>query len=350
MSIETGAGNRPAIASVEELDNVMTTPSDALIADLASLDGDVMIIGAGGKMGPTLSVLAQRALDAAGGGHKAIAVARFSDPVAREKLDAAGVTTISADMHDAQALAALPDVQNIVYMLGTKFGTTGREYQTWATNVGVAGKVVERFPKARFTVFSSGNIYPFRPVTIGGATEDIPADPVGEYAQSCLARERMFEHGSVTRGTPVSIFRLNYAIDLRYGVLYDIASQVHAGDAVDITMGNVNVIWQGDANTMALRMLTRASSPPEIFNVTGPETIPMRYLVEEFAKRFGVEPKVTGEEAPTALLNNAAKAFHAFGYPTVPLATMIDWVAAWVAAGGPTLDKPTHFQARDGRF
>jgi nucleoside-diphosphate-sugar epimerase len=160
----------------------------------------------------------------------------------------------------------------------------------------------------------------------------------------------MFEHAAVTQGTKVSIFRLNYAIDLRYGVLYDIASQVHAGEAVDITMGNVNVIWQGDANTMALRMLAHAESPPAIFNVTGPETIPMRYLVEEFARRFGVEPKVTGEEAPTALLNNAAKAFHHFGYPTVPLQTMIDWVAAWIQAGGPTLGKPTHFQARDGRF
>jgi nucleoside-diphosphate-sugar epimerase len=344
------SGNRPAITSVEHLDGLLTTPSRELVADLASLDGDVMIIGAGGKMGPTLSILAQRALDTAGGGRKAIAVARFSDPSARERLDAAGVTTIAADMHDSQALTGLPEAPNIVYMLGTKFGTTGREYQTWATNAGVAGKVVERFPEARFTVFSSGNIYPFRPVTVGGATEGVAAGPVGEYAQSCLARERMFEHGSVTRGTPVAIFRLNYAIDLRYGVLYDIASQVHAGESVDITMGNVNVIWQGDANTMALRMLTWASTPPEIFNVTGPETIPMRYLVDEFATRFGVEPKVIGEEAPTALLNNAGKAFGAFGYPAAPLATMIDWVAAWVIAGGPTLDKPTHFQARDGRF
>ncbi|HWV34041.1 MAG TPA: NAD(P)-dependent oxidoreductase [Thermomicrobiales bacterium] len=348
MVVETASHS--VISSVEELDDILTTPSEALVADLASLDGDVMVIGASGKMGPTLSMLAQRALDAAGAGHKAIAVARFSDAAMRTRLDAAGVTTIAADMHDAADLAGLPDAPNIVYMLGTKFGTTGREYQTWATNVGVAGKVAERFPESRFTVFSSGNIYPFRPVTIGGATEDVTPEPVGEYAQSCLARERMFEHASVTRGTPVAMFRLNYAIDLRYGVLYDIASQVHAGEAVDITMGNVNVIWQGDANAMALRMLTRASSPPAIYNVTGPETIPMRYLVEEFADRFGVAPKMSGQEAETALLNNAAKAFGVFGYPSVPLATMIDRVAAWIEAGGPTLDKPTHFQARDGRF
>lgn len=348
MAVDTGT--LPEIRSEKALDDVLSTPSEALITDLAAVDGDIMIIGASGKMGPTLSMLAQRALEAAGNGHKAIAVARFSDRDMRKRLDAAGVETIAADMQDAADLAGLPDVPNIVYMLGTKFGTTGREYQTWATNVGVSGKVAERFPESRFTVFSSGNIYPFRPLTQGGATEAVPADPVGEYAQSCLARERMFEHASVTRGTPVAIFRLNYAIDLRYGVLWDIARQVFDGEPVDITMGNVNVIWQGDANTMALRMLTRASSPPEIFNVTGPETIPLRYLVEEFGKRFGIEPRITGTEAETALLNNAAKAFGEFGYPAVPLATMIDRVAAWIESGGPSLDKPTHFQARDGRF
>jgi nucleoside-diphosphate-sugar epimerase len=339
-----------ALSSIEELDDLLTTPSGALVADLAALEGDVMVIGGAGKMGPTLTVLAQRALDAAGKGHKAIAVSRFSDAGSRARLDAAGVTTISADLHDPAALAALPDAPNIIYMLGTKFGTTGREYLTWATNVYLSGKVAERFPEARFTVFSSGNIYPFRKVTHGGATEDVTPDPIGEYAQSCLARERIFEHHSIKNGTPVTFFRLNYAIDLRYGVLYDIGSQVHAGQAVDVTMGNVNVIWQGDANTIALRALTLASSPPEILNVTGPETIPMRYVVEQFAKRFGVEPKVTGEEAPTALLNNAAKAFSHFGYPSVPLQTMIDWVAHWIEIGGPTLNKPTHFQEREGKF
>lgn len=348
MVVETKHGS--AISSIEELDDLLTTPSEALVTDVAALDGDIMVIGASGKMGPTLARLGQRALDAAGSGRKVIAVARFSDGAARATLEDAGVTTVAADLTNPADLAALPDVPNIVYMLGTKFGTTGREHQTWATNVHVAGDVARRFPASRFTVFSSGNIYPFRPVVLGGATEDVAPDPVGEYAQSTLARERMFEHASVTQGTPVAMFRLNYAIDLRYGVLYDIAAQVHAGQAVDITMGNVNVIWQGDANTMALRMLRHASSPPAIFNVTGPETVPMRYLVEAFAERFGVEPRTTGEEAPTALLNNAAKAFGEFGYPTVPLRTMIDWVAAWIEAGGPSLGKPTHFQARDGKF
>lgn len=338
------------ITTVEELDDRLTTPSEALIADLASLDGNIMVLGGAGKMGPTLSVLAQRALQGAGGDRKVIAVSRFSDVTARDRLDAAGVRTVAADLHDPSDLAALPDAPNIVYMLGTKFGTTGREYQTWATNVYLAGRVAERFPRARFTVFSSGNIYPLRPVAQGGADETVAPDPVGEYAQSCLARERMFEHASRTNGTPVTIFRLNYAIDLRYGVLYDIARQVHAGQAVDVTMGNVNVIWQGDANAIALRALTLASSPPEVLNVTGPENVSTRWLVDAFARRFGAEPKVTGEEAQTALLSNAAKAFQHFGYPSVPLGTMIDWVAGWIMADGPSLNKPTHFQEREGNF
>jgi nucleoside-diphosphate-sugar epimerase len=344
------SGTTPAPSTVEELEDLLTTPSEALVADLASLEGDIMVIGGAGKMGPTLAVLAQRALDKAATGQKVIAVSRFSDAAARERLDAAGVTTIAADLQDDQALASLPDAPNIVYMLGTKFGTTGREYQTWAVNAYLAGKVAERFPKSRFTVFSSGNIYPFRPVTQGGADESVAPDPIGEYAQSCLARERLFEYASRTNGTPVAIFRLNYAIDLRYGVLYDIAAQVHAGQPVDVTMGNVNVIWQGDANSIALRSLTVASSPPEVLNVTGPETVSTRWLVGEFAKRFGVEPKVTGEEAPTALLSNASKSLSRFGNPSVSIGTMIDWVASWIEAGGPALNKPTHFQEREGNF
>ena len=341
---------RRGIASVDELEERLTMPSEALIADLAALGGDVMIIGAAGKMGPTLATLAQRALDAAGGGHRAIAVARFSDAAAKERLEVAGVTTVAADLHDPAQLAGLPEAGNIVYMLGTKFGTTGAEHQTWATNTYLAGKVAERFPSARWTVFSSGNVYPLRPVVRGGADETVPPEPVGEYAQTCLARERLFEHVSRQTGMPVAIYRLNYAIDLRYGVLHDIASQVHRGEAVDISMGNVNVIWQGDANAIALRALRLADSPPTILNVTGPETISVRWLVEQLAARFGVEPKIVGEESETALLNNAAEAFGQFGYPSVPLATMLDWVADWVARDMPALNKPTRFQEREGKF
>lgn len=342
--------NHPAPTTVEALDDLLTTPNESLLTDLATLDGDLMVIGGSGKMGPTLSLLAQRALDTIGKGQKVVAVSRFSNAEARAQLDAAGITTISADLQQAADLAALPNVPNIVYMLGTKFGTQGREYQTWAVNTQVAGTVAQRFADSRFTVFSSGNIYPFQPLAHGGADEQVVPDPVGEYAQSCLARERLFEYASRTFGTKVAVFRLNYAIDLRYGVLHDIGSQVFAGQAVDVTMGDVNVIWQGDANGMALRMLTRASSPPEVFNVTGPETVSTRWLVGEFARRFGVEPLVAGEEAPSALLSNSGKAFATFGYPSVALNTMIDWVAGWIQADGPTLNKPTHFQERQGNF
>ena len=340
----------PAHPDIDALDDFLTRPAPELVADLATLNGDIMVIGSAGKMGPTLAILAQRALDEAGLGHRVVAVSRFSDPAAKARLDAAGVTTIPADLADPDTLAALPDVPNIVYMLGTKFGTTGREYQTWATNVALSAQVAARFRTSRFTVFSSGNVYPLRPVVLGGADESVMPEPVGEYAQTCLGRERVFEHAAQTWGTPVAIFRLNYAIDLRYGVLFDIAAQVHAGEAVDITMGSVNVIWQGDANAIALRALNHASSPPCLLNVTGPETISVRWLVGQFAARFGIEPRITGEEAPTALLSNATKAFGAFGYPSVPLGTMLDLVAGWVAAGGPSLGKTTHFQERRGKF
>lgn len=338
------------ISSVQQLDEVLTTPDPALIADIDALDGDIMVIGASGKMGPTLAQLAKNAVNAGSTNREVLAVARFSDPDSRELLESSGINTIAADLDNPAQIESLPNATNIVYMLGTKFGTTGKEYQTWSTNTYVAGSVARRFPESRFTVFSSGNIYPLRPITTGGADEMVTPDPVGEYAQSCLARERMFEYASVQNGTPVSIFRLNYAIDLRYGVLWDIASQVLAGNAVDITMGNVNVIWQGDANSIALRCLNVASSPMNVFNVTGPETIAMRYLVDRFAQRFGVEPKYIGAEAETALLSNAAKTFGEFGYPSVPLATMIDWVANWVQNDGPSINKPTNFQTRDGRF
>lgn len=334
----------------DALDAFLTRPTPALVADLAALDGDIMVIGSAGKMGPTLSVLAQRALDEVGAGKKVIAISRFSDAAAKAKLDAAGVTTISADLADPDALAAVPDAPNVVYMLGTKFGTTGREYQTWATNVAVSSQVASRFRESRITVFSSGNIYPLRPVVLGGADESVAPEPVGEYAQTCLGRERVFEHAAHAWGTRVAMFRLNYAIDLRYGVLFDIASQVFAGEAVDITMGSVNVIWQADANAIALRALGKASSPPYLLNVTGPETISVRWLVRQFADRFGVEARMIGEEAPTALLNNASKAFGEFGYPSMSLTTMLDLVAGWIAAGGPSLGKPTHFQERKGQF
>ncbi len=337
-------------ASVDALDDFLSTPTPALIEDLTALDGDIMILGSAGKMGPTLARLAQRALSSGGSPHRIIAVSRFSNPTVRQQLEAAGVHTISADLHDPAALTSLPIAPNLIYMLGTKFGTSGQEHQTWATNAYLAGKVAERYCDARTVVFSSGNVYPLLPVIRGGATESIPPAPIGEYAQSCLARERIFEHFSQQHGTPVTLYRLNYAIDLRYGVLLDIGQAVFQGHPVDLTMGNVNVIWQGDACEIALRSLSVVSSPPTILNVTGPETSAVRWLATEFARRFGHSASFQGEEAATALLSNATETFRRFGYPRVTLGQMLDWTADWIQQQQPVYDKPTHFQEREGNF
>jgi nucleoside-diphosphate-sugar epimerase len=282
--------------------------------------------------------------------HRVIAVARFSQPGVREQLEQHGVNTVSCDLLERASVAALPDSRNVIFMAGQKFGTTGNPGQTWAMNTFMPGIIAERYADARIVVFSTGNVYPLMPVVHGGATEDDTPAPVGEYANSCLGRERIFEYFSHTRGLRCAIMRLNYAIDLRYGVLLDIAQKVLSRQPVDLSMGAANVIWQGDANAQALALLDHCASPPFVLNVTGPETVSVRRLAEQFASIFGAEPLFTGEEAPTALLNNAAQAQCLFGYPRVGLQQMIAWTAAWVQAGGATLNKPTHFETRDGRF
>jgi dTDP-4-dehydrorhamnose reductase len=309
-----------------------------------------MLLGAGGKMGPSLARLAQNALTAAGSGSKVHAVSRFSDAEAGRSLREAGVNTINADLMDDAQLAALPDVPNIVYLVARKFGTTGSEHLTWALNTYLPGRVAERFRAARIVAFSSGNVYPLSRVALGGSAEADPAGPVGEYAQSVLGRERMFTYGSLQHGTPVALLRLNYAIDLRYGVLLEVARAVRDGTPVDLRMGNANVIWQGDANEYALRALQHCSSPPRILNITGPETVSIRWLARRFGERLGVPPVFVHEEQDTALLNNAAQAHSLFGYPRVTLLQMIDWTAHWVARDGETHGKPSHFQEREGQF
>lgn len=338
------------IENVQQLEDILSAPSPAVVEALAGLDGDLLIIGGSGKMGPSLARLAQRAIAAAGSNKRVRAVSRFSSPESRQALEQEGIETIAADLLNPDDLAALPDAANVIYMLGMKFGTTGREYETWATNTYVPGRVAERYPRSRIVVFSTGNVYPLTPVTRGGATEEHPTDPAGEYAQSCLGRERTFEYFSRRFGTPVTLFRLNYAIDLRYGVVYDIGKAVYEGRPVSLAMGNANVIWQGDANAFALRALTVCASPPYILNVTGPETISVRSVAEQFASAFGTTPQLVGEEAPTALLSNAGRAFRLFGYPRVTIQEMVEWTAHWIRQGGPTLAKPTHFQEREGRF
>jgi nucleoside-diphosphate-sugar epimerase len=338
------------IKTVDELEERLSRPTPELITALGMLEGDIIILGVGGKMGPTLAMLAHRAIQEGGFDKRVIGVSRFSDPDAERKLNEAGIATIPCDLMDRDALHSLPEAPNVIYMAGTKFGTTGREALTWALNAYLPGLVVEKFRDSRIVLFSSGNVYPLVPVKSGGATESTPPDPIGEYAASVLGRERVFEHFARAYDTLGVIFRLNYAVETRYGVLLDIAQRVWAGAPVNVSMGHLNAIWQGDANAYALRSLLLAESPPRVLNVTGPEVLSVRQLALKFGEMLGKEPVFEGEENPTALLGNAGLAHQLMGYPQVPIGRVIAWVAAWVRAGGETLDKPTHFETRDGKF
>lgn len=324
-------------------------PSGQLVDDMAALDGDVLILGAGGKMGPALSTLAREAMALAGVSKRVIAVARFSDPEVKETLDMQGVETITADLLEDD-LDALPDAANVLYLAGTKFGTTGNEPYTWAMNAWLPGRVATRYKGSRIVAFSTGNVYPLVPVASGGVTEATPPAPIGEYAQSCLGRERIFQYFSAKYDTPGLIYRLNYANDVTYGVLLEIGKAVKARKAIDLRMGYVNVIWQGDANEIALRALAHCSVPPKILNVTGGEASPVRSIAETFGEIFGVKPHFIHDEQATALLSDASEAIRLFGKPRVSLEQMIELIAAWIDAGGKTLNKPTHFQERDGKF
>ncbi|MDP6566713.1 MAG: NAD-dependent epimerase/dehydratase family protein [Alphaproteobacteria bacterium] len=332
---------------VEALEEFMTRPSQALIDDLARLDGDLMVLGVGGKMGPTLARLAKRAAP----NKRVIGVARFSEAGLQDRLDGQDIETIACDLLDRQAVAELPDVKNIVFMAGRKFGSTGAEELTWAMNVHVPANVADRFQDSRIAAFSTGCVYPFTPIDSQGATEATPpVPPPGEYANSCLGRERIFGYFSDVHGTPGRIIRLNYAIDMRYGVLHDVAAKVWAGEPLDLDMGHVNVIWQGDANAQVLRALHHCTVPPAPVNISGPETISIRWLAQAFGKRFGKEPILRGQEATSAWLSNCGLAAKLFGYPLVPLSGMIDWTADWIANDRGSLGKPTHFEARDGQY
>lgn len=333
-----------------ELEETLSAPSEADVQAAKEWGGDLILLGVGGKMGPSLALRAVKAARLAGVPHKVIGVSRFSDERSRALLEEHGVRTISANLLDEGDLAALPDALNVVYMAARKFGSTGDEAYTWAMNVYLPGRVAERYKASRIVAFSSGNVYPFVPVTSGGATEETPLDPVGEYAISAVGRERMFTHFSKVNGTPLALLRLNYAVELRYGVLFDIGSKVFAREPVDVTMGNANVIWQGDANSICLRTLALASTPPLVLNLTGPETLSVRWVAREFGRHFGVQPEFSGEEAPKALLNNAARCFERFGYPAVSVTELIEATARWIGSGGRALGKPTHFEARDGKF
>jgi len=331
------------------LEEVLSRPDATDTAAAGALSGDLLVLGAGGKMGPSLARLARRAADAAGVPRRVIAVARFSTPGLREALEGHGIETVAADLLDRAAVSALPDAPNVLYMVGQKFGTSGHQPLTWATNVLAAALAAERYATSRFVAFSSGNVYPLTPVASGGPRETDPVGPVGEYAQSVLGRERVLTFRAERTGTPMVILRLNYAVEPRYGVLRDIADRVARGEPVDLAMGHVNVIWQRDANAIALRVFADCATPPFVLNLTGAETVPVRAIAGRFGEAFGVAPRFTGREAETALLSSAALCCERFG-PLTPLETMIAQVAAWVRGGGRSLGKPTRFEEREGRF
>ncbi|HEY4553868.1 MAG TPA: NAD-dependent epimerase/dehydratase family protein [Bacillaceae bacterium] len=336
--------------TIEQLEEIMTQPSDALVEDIRKMEGNILILGVGGKMGPTLAKMAKRAIDAAGVEKKVIGVSRFSTGTLREELEEAGIETIAADLLNEEDLQRIPREKNIIYMAGNKFGTTGNEHFTWAMNAYLPGRVAEHFKQSNIVAFSTGNVYPLVPIAQGGCDESHPVNPVGEYGQSSLGRERVFTYFSHRDQTPLTIFRLNYAIDMRYGVLLEIARAVQEGREIDLSMGHVNVIWQGDANEYAIRSLLIADVPPTILNVTGPEMLPVRWIANEFGRLLEKEPVFTGTEQQTALLNNSGKAHRLFGYPRISINQMIDWTAEWVQNDGATINKPTHFQERKGAF
>lgn len=333
-----------------KLEELLTTPSDGLIKDIRQIRGDIGILGAGGKMGPTLALLARRACQKAGIEKKIWAISRFSNQAVEKQLRAQGVHTLSIDLMAQGAMARLPGLENIIFMAGRKFGTDGNEAETWAMNVSLPTLVTRRFKGSNIVVFSSGNIYPQVDIASGGSTDEQKPVPIGEYAMSTLGRERVFEAAARKYGTRVLLFRLNYSVDLRYGVLSDLARKVLSGEPVDITTGNFNCVWQGYANEAALRALLHVESPAAVLNVTGPETVSVRYAATELARLLEKPVQFTGQEARCAYLNNAAKCFDWFGYPQVPLKRLIRWQAEWMMSGGNLLDAPTHFEERSGSY
>lgn len=339
-----------AVEGVEQLEHLLARPSRADVECLRRLAGDVLILGAGGKMGPSLARRIRRGSDEAGAKRRVIAASGSWETGAREGLEAAGVETITCDFLDREALARIPDCANVLYLVGRKFGTQERSDLTWAVNTLVPAYALSRFAASRLVVFSSGNVYGMVPVSGGGSVEtDIP-QPLGEYAQSCLGRERLVEYFSRETRTRCLLFRLNYAVDLRYGVIMDVGRRVFDGQPIDLRVGCANVIWQGDANSYALRALPLAESPARVLNVTGPEMVSIRELACWFGARFGREPRFEGTEGAAALLSNASRCHAALGLPEVPLDRLRQWAAAWIIAGAPRLAKPTRYEVADGRY
>jgi nucleoside-diphosphate-sugar epimerase len=338
------------IETSDQLDDLLSEPTPGVIEALAKLDGDILILGVGGKMGPTLARMAVRAAQAAGSKRKVSGVARFSNRELPAWLEKHGIQPLTADLLNPDEVRKLPDAANVVVMTALKFGSSGRPGDTWAVNCWMPANICQRFAGSRLAAFSTGNVYPLTPLSLGGSVETDPLSPIGEYAASCVGRERMYEYFSRSAGTRVSILRLNYACELRYGVLVDLARQIQSCEPIDLTMGAVNVIWQGDANAMALQSLAAAASPPFVVNIAGPETLSVRRVCQQLGDLLGKQPIFVGNEGTDALLSSGQLGHRLFGYPRVPIQQLCQWIAAWIKVGGEILGKPTKFQARDGKF
>ena len=328
------------------LEDILSEPTEATRKIVAGLDGDIVVLGAGGKMGPTLAMMLKKASS----NKKIYAVSRFSDKAVRSRIERAQVETIEADLLDESQYHKLPEVENVFFLAGMKFGSTGNQPLTWAMNSFLPALVARHYKNSQIVVYSTGNVYPLVETTGGGATEQAAPEPVGEYAQSCLARERLFEYFSQVYKTPVTLIRLNYSNEPRYGIIVDLTSKILNDEPIDLTMGAVNLIWQRDANDYIIRAISLAKSPPAVLNVTGPETIPIRSLAEQIGRTLGTKPEFVSREAPSALLSDASYAFGKFGLPQTTLEQMVDMIAGWVAAGKKTLNKPTKYDIRDGKF
>ena len=338
------------IESIDHLENLLSEPTPRAIETVAKLDGDVMLLGVAGKMGPTLARMVRRASDQAGSRRRVIGVARFSDAGVESHLQSHGVETIRCDLLDADQLSRLPEVPNIIAMFGMKFGSTGQEARTWAMNCLAPAMVCRRFRKSRIVAFSTGNVYGLTPFADGGSVESDPLNATGDYAMSCVGRERIYEYCSNEWAMPTAILRLNYAVEMRYGVLIDIAKQVWTGQTVDVSMGYVNAIWQADANAAALSAFAHLAVPPRVLNIAGPEVLSVREIAAEFGRRFAKPVAYAGVEKADALLSNAAESQRLFGRPRISAEQMIAWIADWTQRGGATFGKPTHFEVRDGNF
>ncbi|MFG0250468.1 MAG: NAD-dependent epimerase/dehydratase family protein [Phycisphaeraceae bacterium JB051] len=338
------------INTIEQLEDELSTPTEAVIQALSHLDGNLIVLGAAGKMGPTLCRMAQRAFDQAGKGQKVIAVSRFSDPTLRGRLESWGLATLAGDLLDETFVNQLPDTQNVMFMAGMKFGATGNESLTWAMNTLLPAIVCRRYAHSRIAAFSTGNVYGLTPIHRGGSIETDVPNPVGEYAMSCLGRERIFEYFAQSQGTPVSLLRLNYACELRYGVLVDLAKKIMDATPVDLTMGMANVIWQTDANAMALLSLAHTSTSPFVINIAGPEQISIERICVELGQRLNREPIFTGGPGDTAILSNGQKGHQLFGYPQTSMTTVLDRIAHWLEHDGQLLNKPTKFEVINGKF